>query len=82
MLRFKNAEGETKSHPVPWLWTLLWAPFYFAYKGIWLHAFISLILFSVSFGLTNIIYAFFAARILRKHFTSKGFQEVEAGASA
>ena len=82
MLSFKNSAGETKSHSVPWLWTLLWAPIYFAVKGVWLHAIISLILASFSFALTNIIYAFFAARILRKHYTDKGWEEVKEGAKS
>ncbi|MDA7983153.1 MAG: hypothetical protein MPK06_03325 [Alphaproteobacteria bacterium] len=76
MVRMVNPSTNTeKNHPAPWLWTLLWAPLYFAYKGIWLHAIINLIIYT--FG-GSIIYAFFAGKIIRSHFQKKGFREGKA----
>jgi len=60
-----------------WLWALLFGPIYFAYKRCYGHALISLILAVMSMGLSSIIYAFFARKIVCNNYRSRGW--IEAG---
>ncbi|MGR4000648.1 MAG: hypothetical protein OD811_02495 [Alphaproteobacteria bacterium] len=83
MVRMVDSGGTEHNFSVPWLWVLLLAPLYFAYKRVWLHALISLVLNAliglalgwVTFGLANIPYAFFAGKIIRKHYGKQGWSE-------
>lgn len=52
---------------VPFLWCLLFGVFYFAYKGVWGHFWLGLFLGAVTFGISWLIYPFFAKGILRNH---------------
>ena len=45
-----------------WLWALLFGVFYFAYKGIWRHVFIGLIIGVLTAGFAWLIYPFFCER--------------------
>ncbi|MGR4000649.1 MAG: hypothetical protein OD811_02500 [Alphaproteobacteria bacterium] len=80
--------GVEHNHSVPWLWALLWAPLYFAYKRIWLHALASLTLGVFISSLTsipytlfagNILYAFFAGTIVVRHHEVLGWRKAGSG---
>lgn len=60
---------------IAWLWALLFGPIYFAYKRCYGHALISLVLASISMGLSSVIYAFFAHNIVRNNYLTKGWIE-------
>ena len=62
---------------LPWLWTLLFGPFYFAVKGIWTHCFVGLILAILTYGISWIAYAFFAGYIVKRHYLRRGWVEAE-----
>ena len=49
----------------PFLWTLLFGPFYFAAKGVWKHAALSSVLAICTFGVSWLVYPFYARRIFR-----------------
>jgi len=78
---FENtANGYRETPSIPWLWTLLFGSFYFAFKGIWSHAFISFVLACVTVGLSWFIYPFFARGIVRTHYLKRGWKEIPEGA--
>ena len=81
--KYKNPSNgyvETASS-IAWLWVSLWAPIYFAVKGIWTHAILSLVLGIVTFGISNLVYVFLANSIIRKSYLKKGWQEIESDAN-
>ena len=55
--------------------TLIFGPFYFLYRKVWVHAIISALLADPTDGLSWVIYPFFIKGILRKHYLSKGLIE-------
>ncbi len=61
----------------PWVWTLLFCPFYFMSKSIWTHGVISLIVSIFLPFVPSVIYAFGAKDIVRKHYRDKGWNEVD-----
>jgi len=71
---------------VPFLRTFLFGFVYFAVKGIWTHAIVSLVLVialgSWSWGIGGLlvwlIYPFFARSIVRAHYLRRGWVEVGA----
>ena len=67
------ANNYTEYVSYPGLWTLLFGFFYFASKGIWRHAIVSLLLAGPTFGLSWLIYPFFAADIVESHYLGKGW---------
>ena len=73
--RFKNSSNDyiEIASSLAWLWTLLWAPLYFAFKGIWSHAVVSLVLGICTIRLSSIVYAFFANSIVRNNYSKKGW---------
>ncbi len=86
-MRFKNpANNYEEAVTVPFLWTILFGFIYFAAKGVWTHAAVSLILVlaasSFTFGIGGLIvwliYPFFARSIVRAHYLRRGW--VESGA--
>lgn len=80
-MTFMNpANGYREEADTAWLWTLLFGSLYFAVKGIWSHAVVSLILAVVTAGLSWLVYPFFAAGIVRAHYLRQGWIEV-SGAS-
>ena len=78
MMTFKNpANGHRETvSGYTWLWCLLFGPFYFAYKGIWKHVAISLVLAIFTADLSAFIYAFFAKGIVIDSYRNKGWTEV------
>ena len=68
-LRFRNPiNGYTEKAGTPWLWCLLFGCIYFAVKGMWTHAVAAFILAWLTFGLSWLIYPFFARGIVQKHY--------------
>lgn len=65
-----------------WLWALLFGPFYFVYKGVWGHALINFFLGPMTLGIVWIVYAFFAAGIVRKNYRQRGWIQVHEPANA
>lgn len=76
-LIFENpANGYQEEVSLPWLWALLFGGFYFAVKGIWTHASVGLGLAFLTFGISWVVYPFFASTIVRRHYLRKGWREV------
>ena len=74
MSTFKNpTNGHTESVGPAWLWALLFGAFYFAYKGMWTHAIIGLILAIPTFGVSWVLYAVAAPSLLRKRYLHNGW---------
>jgi peptidoglycan biosynthesis protein MviN/MurJ (putative lipid II flippase) len=57
------------------LWTLLFGPLYFAYKGVWRHALISAVAALVTMGFSWLIYPFFAHGAVSNHYWRLGWKE-------
>lgn len=57
-----------------WLWCLLFGAFYFAYKGIWGHAILAIILGIITGGLSWLIYPFFSRNIIINHYLERGYK--------
>ena len=77
-MKFTNLQnGNTEECTSPWLWTLLFGPFYFLFKGIWTHAVISLVLSICTFGLSALFYPVFADIIVRNHYLRNGWEHSE-----
>ena len=60
-----------------WLWVLIFGCFYFLFKGVIRHFFLSLFLSLMTVGLAWLIYPFFAKDIIRNHYKRQGWVEVE-----
>jgi len=56
------------------LWCFLFGCFYFAYKGVWGQAFLSGIIAVCTFGLSWLIYPFFAEKIIVDHYQKNGWK--------
>ena len=59
-----------------WIFAALFGAFYFAYKGVWSHALISLVLAILTGGISHLIYCWFARGILKEHYLTKGWTEI------
>lgn len=66
---------ETSS--LAWLWTLLFGSFYFAVKGVWSHTIVSLFLGILTWGISWLIYPFFASEIIRRNYLRGGWIEIK-----
>ena len=55
---------QIKTGPLSWLWSLLLGPIYFAMKGKWRHALVSLLLTIVAGALSSWLYGMLAAWLL------------------
>src|SRR6266478_708588 len=76
-MRFQNSSNfYVEQVSLPFLWTLLFGPLYFAVKGVWTHAIVSAIVGICTFGLSWLIYPFFASKIMRTHYLRKGWIEI------
>jgi hypothetical protein len=76
-MKFKNpSNGYIEESDYIFLWTLLFGIFYFAYKGIWSHVFIGLLLGILTAGFSWLIYPFFSSAILEKHYLKNGWIEI------
>jgi hypothetical protein len=72
--KFRNpTNGYTEAVGTPWLWCLLFGCLYFAVKGIWTHAVAALAAALLTFGLSWLIYPFFARAIVEKHYLRSGW---------
>ncbi len=74
---FKNPiNGYVEEASSPWLWVLLFGTIYFAVKGVWTHAIVSLTLAFLTVGFSWVIYPFFSSEIMRKHYLKNGWVQV------
>ena len=74
---FRNpANNYVEESAAPWLFTLLFGFFYFAVKGIWTHVLISVVLAFCTFGVSWLVYPFFANGIVRTYYRRKGWIEI------
>ena len=77
-LRFKNpSNGYVEEVPHPGLWCLIFGCFYLGYKGAWGPAVIAFLLACVTFGLSWLIFPFFAKGLIRTVYLRKGWIEVQ-----
>lgn len=53
--------------------TLLFGVFYFAYKDLWFHVILGLVLAVLTYGLSWLIYPFFTYSILKKYYLKNGW---------
>ena len=70
------ATGRVIRFGYAWLWTLLFGPLYFAWRGAWFHAAICLAAAVATLGLSWLVYPFLAARLLRRHYLCRGYDPV------
>ena len=76
-MTFANrSNGYNEVCSAPWLWTLLFGTIYFAVKGVWTHVVASLLLAIPTYGLSWLVYPFFANGIVRRHYLRKGWIEL------
>ena len=76
-MRFKNIQnGYIEEASLTFLWVLLFGVFYFLYKKIWNHFFISLGLAFITSGVSWLIYPFIGKRIVRQYYLRNGWVEV------
>lgn len=76
-MRFRNqANGYEEDAELCWFWTLLGGPIYFAVRGIWTHAVVSVLAVLCTFGISWLVYPLFASRIVRRHYLGRGWVEV------
>lgn len=76
MIAFTNPANNyttTGTTPFTWLWCLLFGPLFFVYKGVWSHAVISIVAAFITFGISWLIYPFFASWAIKHHFQTKGW---------
>lgn len=79
-----NGYVEQATTGLSWLWALLWAPIYYAVKGVWTHAVLSFFLAWVLGGFTfgaaalvvGIVYAVVNRGIVRADYLKRGWVEV------
>jgi hypothetical protein len=77
-MRFRNpANGYEEEASLAWLWVLLFGAIYFAVKGVWTHAIVGILLAIPTYGLSWLIYPFFASEIMRRHYLRQGWREVK-----
>lgn len=74
-MKFKNPQnGYIEELPaLAWLWTLLFGAIYFAVRGVWTHAIVGLILAIFTYGISWLIYPFFAKNIIATHYLKTGW---------
>ena len=78
-MKFKNTKNNyiEEVSSLSWLWCFLFGFIYFAIKGIWRHAIVSLVLAFVTFGISWFIYPFFIKSIIRKDYLRRGWKELK-----
>lgn len=83
MAKFRNPlNGYTQSvdPATAFLGCLMFGMFYFAYKGVWKHAFISFFAALFTVGISWLIYPFFAYSCVTGSYQERGWQRVGRGA--
>lgn len=81
-MRFQNpANGHIEEFgEATWLWVLLFGTFYFAYKQMWFHAVLSLLLAAFTAGLSWFLFYPFASKwVVRTHYAKQGWKEIKKG---
>jgi polyferredoxin len=58
------------------LWTLLFGPLYFMYKGVWKHFFLSIIIAFMTLGISWLVYIFLAKDIVNNQYLHNGWISV------
>lgn len=71
-----NGYLETVTTPLSWLWCLLFGPLYFLFNSNWKHAVISLVLATLTAGISWFIYPFFVYGINNNHYKRMGWVEI------
>ena len=73
-MRFSHPQTDfTVKCNFPFLWTLLFGPFYFLLKGNYKHSIISLVVGLCTFGISALIYPFFSRSIMTNYYMEKGY---------
>ena len=81
MIAFRNpVNGYIEKVDHPGLWCLLFGCFYFAAKGVWLHAVMAAILAFMTVGISWLVYPFFASKIIETYYLRLGWEKVGASA--
>jgi len=76
-MRFKNpANGYVEEVNNAPLWCLLFGCIYLAVKGVWTHAVAAALLAFFSYGISWLIYPFFANQIIRTNYLRRGWVEL------
>lgn len=71
--RFRNpANGYVETIALPFLWSLLFGVFYYASKGLWFAAIISILLFPIGW----LVLPFLARRMLTTHYLRMGWEQI------
>jgi len=70
-----NDYEETDGGKLCFLWSFLFGPFYFAFRGNWDWFMISICLGIITVGISPFIIPFFARKINRTHLLRKGFKQ-------
>jgi len=73
MTNSKNNYSENISFFDTFIWILLFEVLYFAYKGIWTHFVIGVILAVMTYGVSWFLYPFSSYSILKKHYLKNGW---------
>lgn len=76
MTRFQNPSNAytvSMSTPVEFITCLAFGTIYFAYRGIWGHALLSLVAAVLTHGLSWLVYPFFVDKILKHHYQQRGW---------
>jgi hypothetical protein len=74
-----NGYREVGGTGLSWLWCLLFGFFYFAFKGVWVHALVGFFLAICTSGLSWLIYPFFARGIVDRGYLKRGWRVVTSG---
>jgi hypothetical protein len=76
-IKFRNpVNGYIEETKLAWLWCLLFGSIYFAVKGIWTHAVAAFLFAWLTFGISWLVYPFFATKIIETSYLRKGWQQV------
>ena len=73
-----NANKEYYASNMSWLWTILFGPLFFLYKGMWLHFIIFLPISIATFGFASLLVALFANKMVYNFYIKKGYNEVDS----
>lgn len=73
-LAFQNPQnGHIEEAPRPGLWSLLFGPLYFAYKGAWAGFLIAFAAGLLTFGISHFVVPFFARALVRHAYLGRGW---------
>jgi len=71
-VRFRNPDnGYIETSTFPFLWSLLFGVFYYAMKGLWFAAILSILFFP-----SWLVLPFLARRMLTNHYLRMGWQQI------